>query len=94
MFPRRSSMLLIFRKCSSACAGWIAINWSEMWSHRELLGFLICGYISIRYKQTILGPAWAVFQPMMMMGIFTVIFGRFAKIDSLGLPIRFSYSPV
>jgi lipopolysaccharide transport system permease protein len=66
--------------------GWIGINWSEMWSHRELLGFLIWRDISIRYKQTVLGPAWAVFQPMMMMGIFTLIFGRFAKIDSLGFP--------
>lgn len=66
--------------------GWIGINWSEMWSHRELLGFLIWRDISIRYKQTVLGPAWAVFQPLMMMGIFTVIFGRFAKIDSLNFP--------
>jgi lipopolysaccharide transport system permease protein len=67
-------------------SGWIGINWREMWSHRELLGFLIWRDISVRYKQTALGPAWAVFQPMIMMAIFTLIFGRFAKIDSLGFP--------
>lgn len=67
-------------------SGWIGINWSEMWSHRELLGFLVWRDISIRYKQTLLGPAWAVFQPMLMMAIFSVIFGRFAKFDSQGFP--------
>ena len=58
-----------------------------MWSHRELLFFLIWRDVSVRYKQTVLGVAWAVLQPLMMMTIFTVIFGRFAKIDSRGLPL-------
>jgi lipopolysaccharide transport system permease protein len=66
--------------------GWIGIDWWEMWSHRELLVFLIKRDISVRYKQTILGPAWAVFQPLIMMAIFTVIFGRFAGLDSEGFP--------
>ena len=57
-----------------------------MWSHRELLAFLIWRDISVRYKQTVLGPAWAVLQPLIMMVIFTVIFGRFAGIDSKGFP--------
>jgi lipopolysaccharide transport system permease protein len=64
--------------------GWIGINWREMWSHRELLGFLIWRDVSVRYKQTVLGWAWAVLQPLLMMLIFTLIFGRFAKIDSEG----------
>jgi len=57
-------------------SGWIAINWDEMIAHRELLVFLIWRDISIRYKQTILGSAWAVLQPLLMMLIFTFVFGR------------------
>ena len=67
-------------------SGWIGIDWEEMWSQRELLYFLVWRDISVRYKQTILGPAWAILQPLLMMVIFTVIFGRFAGIDSEGLP--------
>ena len=67
-------------------SGWISIDWREMWAHRELLAFLIWRDVSVRYKQTVLGPAWAIFQPMIMMAIFSVIFGRFAKFDSLGFP--------
>jgi lipopolysaccharide transport system permease protein len=66
--------------------GWVGIDWWEMWSHRELLVFLIKRDISVRYKQTILGPAWAVFQPLIMMAIFSIIFGRFAGMDSEGFP--------
>jgi lipopolysaccharide transport system permease protein len=67
-------------------SGWIRIDWEEMWSHRELLAFLVWRDISVRYKQTVLGSAWAVLQPLIMMAIFTVIFGRFAGIDSEGFP--------
>ena len=42
--------------------------------------------VSVRYKQTVLGPAWAILQPLIMMAIFSVIFGRFAKVDSEGFP--------
>jgi lipopolysaccharide transport system permease protein len=66
--------------------GWIAIDWQEIWSHRELLVFLIWRDIAVRYKQTVLGPAWAILQPLLMMTIFTVIFGRFAGIPSDKLP--------
>ncbi len=65
-------------------SGWIAIDFKELWEFRELLWFLIWRDISVRYKQTVLGSAWAVVQPLMLMTIFTVIFGRFAKIDSQG----------
>jgi lipopolysaccharide transport system permease protein len=67
-------------------SGWIGIDWREMWSCRELLGFLIWREFSVRYKQTVLGPAWAIFQPMITMAIFSVIFGRFAKMPSEGFP--------
>jgi lipopolysaccharide transport system permease protein len=66
--------------------GWIAVDWAEMWAHRELFFFLIWRDISVRYKQTALGPAWAVVQPMMTMAIFTMIFGRFAGIPPEGFP--------
>jgi lipopolysaccharide transport system permease protein len=66
--------------------GWIGINWSEMVSHRELLFYFIWRDISVRYKQTILGPAWALLQPLILMLIFTVVFGRFVKVDSEEFP--------
>jgi lipopolysaccharide transport system permease protein len=66
--------------------GWIAIDWQEIWSHRELLAFLVWRDIAVRYKQTVLGPAWAILQPLIMMAIFTVVFGRFAQIPSEGFP--------
>jgi lipopolysaccharide transport system permease protein len=62
--------------------GWIGVNWREMWSQRELLFFLVWRDISVRYKQTVLGVAWAVVQPLLTMVIFTLIFGRFANIPS------------
>jgi homopolymeric O-antigen transport system permease protein len=67
-------------------SGWIAIDWAEMWTHRELLAFLIWRDISVRYKQTVLGPAWAILQPLIMMAIFSVIFGRFAGFDTGEIP--------
>jgi lipopolysaccharide transport system permease protein len=67
-------------------SGWIAIDWEEMWAHRELLAFLIWRDISVRYKQTVLGPAWAILQPLIMMAIFSVIFGRFAGFDTGKIP--------
>ncbi len=66
--------------------GWIAIDWREMWAYRELLVFLVWRDISVRYKQTVLGFAWAVVQPLMMMLIFTLIFGRFMKVPTGGYP--------
>ena len=67
-------------------AGWIAIDWRELWEARELLYFLVLRDIKVRYKQTVLGVAWAVLQPLFTMLVFTVIFGRFAKIPSDGQP--------
>lgn len=66
--------------------GWIAVDWRELFVNRELLYFLIWRDVKVRYKQTVLGVAWAVLQPLMMMAIFSVIFGRVVKIPSEGLP--------
>jgi lipopolysaccharide transport system permease protein len=67
-------------------SGWIAVDWKELFTSRELLFFLIWRDLKIRYKQTVLGIAWVVFQPLFTMLIFTVIFGRFAGIPSDGVP--------
>jgi lipopolysaccharide transport system permease protein len=73
--------------------GWIAIDWRELWEHRELFGFLVMRDIKVRYKQTVLGAAWAVLQPLFAMLIFTVIFGRFAQIPSENVPYAvFAYA--
>ncbi|SIN67611.1 lipopolysaccharide transport system permease protein [Singulisphaera sp. GP187] len=67
-------------------SGWQLINVRELWQFRELLGFLIWRDVKVRYKQTILGAGWTVLQPLMMMVVFTIFFGRMAKVPSAGLP--------
>jgi lipopolysaccharide transport system permease protein len=57
-----------------------------LWQYRELLYFLVWRDIKVRYKQTALGAAWAVLQPLVMMAMFTIVFSRFAKIPSDGFP--------
>jgi lipopolysaccharide transport system permease protein len=65
----------------------------EFWEYRELFYFLVWRDVKIRYKQTVLGVAWAVIQPFFMMIIFTLFFGRMAKMPSDGIPYPlFSYS--
>src|SRR6266853_2345702 len=59
---------------------------SEIWRSREILYFLAWRDVKVRYKQTTLGVAWAVLQPLFTMIIFTVIFGRIAKLPSDGVP--------
>lgn len=55
--------------------GWIAVDWRELWTHRELLYFLIWRDVKVRYKQATLGIAWAVLAPVMSVLVFTLIFG-------------------
>src|SRR4051812_24746895 len=55
--------------------GWIAVDWHELWSHRELLYFLVWRDVKVRYKQAILGIAWAVLAPVLSVLVFTFIFG-------------------
>ncbi|MCZ6622327.1 MAG: ABC transporter permease, partial [Deltaproteobacteria bacterium] len=57
-------------------SGWVPLNLTELWEYRELLYFLTWRDIKVRYKQTVLGAAWAVIQPFGMMLVFTVFFGR------------------
>lgn len=66
--------------------GWQAINFKELWEYRELLWQLAWRDITVRYKQTFLGVTWAILQPFMTMLIFSVIFGRLAKMPSDGIP--------
>jgi lipopolysaccharide transport system permease protein len=67
-------------------AGWIPIGWRELWEYRELLGFLVWRDIKVRYKQTVLGASWAVLQPLATMVVFSLLFGRLARMPSDGLP--------
>lgn len=65
----------------------------ELWAYRELLYFLVWRDVKVRYKQTALGAAWAILQPLMTAAVFTIFFGRLAGIASDGLPYPlFSYS--
>ena len=65
---------------------WAPINLGELWRYRELLYFLTWRDVKVRYKQTLLGAAWAILQPLLTMLIFTLLFGRFAGIPSGGVP--------
>jgi lipopolysaccharide transport system permease protein len=64
----------------------IGVQLNRLWEYRELLFFLVWRDLKVRYKQTALGVAWAVLQPLATMAVFSVIFGRLAKIPSEGVP--------
>lgn len=66
--------------------GLIAVDLKELWNYRELLYFLTKRDIKVRYKQTILGGLWAIIQPVFTMVVFTLFFGRMAKMPSDGIP--------
>ena len=75
-----------------ATSGWQPINVAELWKFRELLFFLTWRDVKVRYKQTVLGLAWAVLQPLMMMVIFAIVFGRMVGVDTGDIPYKpFSY---
>lgn len=67
----------LVRTVIEARSGWQMVDLAGFWRYRELLGFLIWRDIKVRYKQTVLGAAWAVIQPVMTMLVFTIFFGRF-----------------
>ncbi len=74
-------------------SGWQPVNWREIWRGRELFTFLVWRDIKIRYKQTLFGALWAVFQPLTAMIIFTLFFNRLAGIHTDGPPYPlFAYS--
>ena len=66
--------------------GWVSLKLGEIWEYRELLYFLTWRDIKVRYKQTALGAAWAIIQPFFTMLVFSLFFGRLAKIPSDGVP--------
>ena len=66
--------------------GWRALDFAELWNYRELLHVLTMRDIKVRYKQTVLGAAWAIIQPLMMMVVFTIFFGNLARMPSDGFP--------
>jgi lipopolysaccharide transport system permease protein len=66
--------------------GWISLKLRDLWEYRELLYFLVWRDVKVRYKQTALGAAWAVIQPFFTMVIFSIFFGKLARIPSDGIP--------
>ncbi len=73
--------------------GWPSLRLRELWDYRELLYFLVWRDVKVRYKQAVLGVAWAVIQPLLNMVIFSVIFGGLAQLPSDGMPYPvFSYA--
>src|SRR5271165_6045447 len=71
--------------------GWFDLRLRELWDYRELLYFFIWRDVKVRYKQTVIGVAWVVIQPVLTMGVFTLFFGRLAKLPSDGLPYPVFY---
>jgi len=73
--------------------GWISLNLRDLWEYRELLYFLTWRDIKVRYKQTVLGAAWAIIQPFFTMVVFSLFFGKLAKVPSDDIPYPiFSYA--
>lgn len=66
--------------------GWNALRLDELWSFKDLIYFMVWRDLKVRYKQTVLGATWAVIQPLLTMAVFTIFFGRLAKVPSDGVP--------
>lgn len=71
--------------------GWFDLRLAELWAYRELLYFFVWRDVKVRYKQTAIGVSWVVLQPLLTMGVFTLFFGRLAKLPSDGLPYPVFY---
>jgi lipopolysaccharide transport system permease protein len=70
----------------SPSKGWVSLKLQELWEYRELLYFLVWRDVKVRYKQTVLGAAWAIIQPFFTMVVFSLFFGKLAKMPSDGIP--------
>lgn len=79
--PSDSSVILV-----KPSKGWISLKLGELWEYRELFYFLIWRDIKVRYKQTVLGATWAIIQPFFTMVVFSLFFGKLAKMPSDGIP--------
>ncbi len=73
--------------------GWLTLNLGDLWRYRELLFFLTWHDIKVRYKQTALGAAWAILQPLLTMIIFSLIFGQLAHLHRRASRTRSLLSP-
>jgi lipopolysaccharide transport system permease protein len=82
MFSRAHARVTVIRPS----AGWAPLHLSELVESHELLYFLVLRTLKLRYKQTLLGATWAVLQPLLTMAIFSLVFGRLAKLGSEGVP--------
>ena len=65
---------------------WLRVDWVQLWEYRDLLALLVHREFAAKYKQTILGPAWFILQPLMTSLVFTIFFGRVAKVPTDGIP--------
>ncbi|MBI4244998.1 MAG: ABC transporter permease [Planctomycetes bacterium] len=72
-------------------SGFNLLSLRELWRYKELLYFLVWRDIKVRYKQTVIGASWAIFQPLLAMIVFTLFFGKLAKIPSDGIPYPIFY---
>ena len=73
--------------------GWVSLRLWDLWEYRELLYFLVWRDIKVRYKQTVLGGVWAIIQPFFTMVVFSLFFGKLARMPSDGIPYPiFSYA--
>ena len=95
--PRRFEKLLrLMARCDDSVqptlllirpsSGWVALDLRSLWEYRELVYFLAWRDIKVRYKQTVLGCAWVILQPVLLMLVLSFFFGRLAQIPSDGLP--------
>lgn len=80
--PAGASRLVRIRPAT----GWTSLKLGELWEYRELVYFLVWRDIKVRYKQTVLGAGWAVLQPLATMLVFSLFFGRLARMPSDGIP--------
>jgi lipopolysaccharide transport system permease protein len=71
--------------------GWLALDLGELWAYRDLIYFFVWRDIKVRYKQTVIGAAWAILQPVLTMLVFSLFFGKLARIPSQGLPYPIFY---
>jgi lipopolysaccharide transport system permease protein len=71
--------------------GWFELRLHEVWQYHELLYFFVWRDVKVRYKQTVIGVLWVILQPLMTMGVFTIFFGRLARLPSEGLPYPVFY---
>ena len=83
--PREPAPALVVTRIDPA-QGWQWINFGELWQFRELICVLTWRDVKVRYKQTVLGAAWAILQPLMMMVVFTIFFGGMAGVSSGDFP--------